>query len=116
MPRLPNLDQHRIQSIFGRGLRSAGTLEVDHFHGAGTIGAKHERKACFRIALAIDSKTGFGFPPEVGAPETSKILLAPLAQALGVQVKVRKSLQALEFAKSEMQSMLGDPGFRSLVP
>jgi uncharacterized protein DUF6930 len=141
MPKLPDLDQHRIQSILDQGLPSAGTLEVDHFHGAGMIGAKHERKACFRIALAIDSKTGFAFPPEVGAPEAStgdllqrvilraiaakhalpleihvsnhdfKILLEPLAQALGVQVKVRKSLQALEFAKSEMQSMFGDPGF-----
>ena len=93
------------------------------------------------LKLANPELTPFNLPPEVGAPDAStgdllqrvilraiavkhalpleihvsnhdfKILLEPLAQALGVQVKVRKSLQALEFAKSEMQSMFGDPGF-----
>jgi hypothetical protein len=140
MPKLPELDQARIQSILDRRLPSAGSLEVDHFYTAAVIGAKHDRKACMRMALAIDSKTAIAFPPQLGAPEEStgrmlqqvvleaieslhalpaaihvskrefKILLDPLAAALGFRIKVRDSLPALEFAKGEMQSMLGDPG------
>jgi hypothetical protein len=140
MPKLPELDQDRIQSILDRSFPSAGILEVDHFYSAARIGDKHDRKACMRVALAIDSKTALAFPPQVGAPEDStgemlrqvvldaveakralpvaihvrnrefKILLDQLAETLGFRVKVRDSLPALEFAKSEMQLMLGDPG------
>jgi hypothetical protein len=136
-PKLPDLDHPRIQSILDLRYRSAGILEVDHFYNAAMIGAKHERKACMRIALAIDAKSAMAFPPQVGAPEEAtgnmlqqvvleaieakgalpveihvlnrefKILLDPLAESLGFRVKVRKSLPALEFARTEMQGMLG---------
>jgi hypothetical protein len=36
-----------------------GVLEVDHFHGAGMIGEKNQRKSCFRMAVAVDAKSGF---------------------------------------------------------
>jgi hypothetical protein len=140
IPKLPELDQARIHSILDRRFPSAGILEVDHFYSSAKIGAPHERKACMRVALAIDSKTAIAYPPQVGAPEEStgkmlqqvvldaieakralpveihvhdrefKILLDPLAETLGFRVKVRDSLPALEFARSEMQLMLGDPG------
>ncbi len=136
MPKLPDLDHPRIQSILDLRYPSAGILEVDHFYNAAMIGAKHERKACMRIALAIDAKSAMAFPPQVGAPEEStgnmlqqvvleaieakgalpveihvlnrefKIVLDPLAEALGFQIKVRDSLPALSFAKNEMEAML----------
>jgi hypothetical protein len=137
MPKLPELDQPRIQSILDGRYRSAGVLEVDHFYTAAMIGAKDERKACMRIALAIDSKTAIAFPPLVSAPEEStgkmlqqvvlqaievkhalpaevrvlnreyKILLDPLAESLGFRIKVQDSLPALNFAKTEIEAMLG---------
>ncbi len=140
MPKLPELDETRIRAILDRRLASAGNLEVDHFYSAVKIGAAHERKACMRIALAIDAKTALAYPPQVSAPEESigtmlqqvvleaieakralpaevhvrnrefKILLDRLGETLGFRVKVKDSLPALEFAKSEMQLMLGDPG------
>jgi hypothetical protein len=92
------------------------------------------------VAIAIDAESGFAYPPVVVSPESSdgealagavfqaiegarvlpveihvrngnlKILLDPLAGALGFPVKVRKSLPALDFAKSEFLKMMGDPG------
>ena len=140
MPKLPDLDQTRIQSILDRHWPSEGMLEVDQFYGAGMVGARHERKACMRVGLAIDAHTAIAFPPEVSQPERAtgellaevvlkavearralpaeihvrepeyRILLDRLAKALGCVLRVRKSLPALDFAKSELQAMLGDPG------
>ncbi len=140
IPKMPELDQPRIQAILSQHLPCEGVVEVDQFYSAGTIGAKYERKACIRVGLAVDAKTAFAFPPEIGAPEKStgdllaevvlkaieckralpaeiqvrepefRIMLDRLAQALGVSVKVKKSLPALDFAKSELQAMMGDPG------
>jgi len=39
-----------------------------------------------------------------------KILLDPLAEALRFQIKVTDSLPALQFARSEMEAMLGGRG------
>jgi len=140
IPKLADLDQPRIQSILDRRFPSAGILEVDHFYDSASIGGKHERKACTRVAMAIDSKTGFAFPPQIGAPEEStgnmlqrvvlaaieakralpvqihvldrefKILLDPLAELLGFSVKVRDALPALQFAREAIQGMLGGMG------
>jgi len=135
--KVPQLDQPRIESILRQRLPSAGILEVDHFYGAGMIGEEHERKACFRLSIAIDSKSGFAFPPQVCRPQDDtgdllqdavlkaiemkrtlpveihvlrqdfKTLLAPIAKALAVPIKVKKSMPALEFAKSELENILG---------
>jgi hypothetical protein len=137
----PDLDTKRIQKIIARRLPVEGTLEVDHFYTLSMIGEKHARKACMRVALAIDAKTGLALPPQVSTPEEStgdilqrlilgaieasgaipskiyvrareyKSLLAPLARALDFKSAVKKSLPALDFCKSEMQAMLGDPEF-----
>jgi hypothetical protein len=138
MPVLPVLDQRRIQKALDRNYPSSGTIEVDHFYNAARIGGKHQRKACTRIALAIDATTIMAFPPVVSSPEDStgdmlqqvilgaieaqcaipaeihvrdpefKILIAPLAKELGFDIKVRDILPALDFARREMEAMLGD--------
>ena len=104
------------------------------------VGEAHERKACVRLAIAIDSETAFAFPPEVGSPESSvgdllaevvltaiessgalpselrvksreyKSMLGPLAKALGTPVKVVKSLPAADFARDQLLRMMSDPG------
>jgi hypothetical protein len=140
MPNLLTLDEAHIRRIRECAYPSQGVLEVDHFYGAGMIGEKHQRKACFRMGLAIDAKSGLAYPPEVSLPSSStrdvltrvvlqavesacalprevhvrdgefKVLLDPLAQALGFSVRIMKSLPALEFAKKQLLEMIGDPG------
>ena len=137
---LPTLDEARIQRIRDRKLPSRGVVEVDHFYGAGMVGKENERKACFRMGLAIDAESGYAYPPEAALPATCtgdvlarvvlqaiesagalprevhvrdgehRVLLDPLAQALGFSVSVMKSLPALDFAKSQLLEMMGDPG------
>jgi hypothetical protein len=140
LPRLPDLDETRIRRIREARLPSRGAVDVDHFYGAGMVGESHERKACIRVAIAIDSETAFAFPPEVGSPEAStgdllaevvltavessralpselrvksreyKSVLGPLAKALGTPVKIVKSLPAADFARDQLLRMMGDPG------
>jgi hypothetical protein len=141
MPAPPAPDTNRIQTIIDHKLPSKGILEVDHFYTLSMIGEKYTRKACMRIALAIEAKTALALPPQVSTPEVStgeilqrlvlgaieasgaipskiyvrdreyKSLLAPLARALDFEIAVKKSLPALDFAKSEMQAMLGASEF-----
>ena len=141
MPAPPAPDTKRIQTIIDHKLPSKGILEVDHFYTLSMIGEKHARKACLRIALAIEAKTALALPPQLSTPEEStadilqrlvldaieasgaipskiyvrdreyKSLLAPLARALDFEITVKKSLPALDFAKSEMRAMLGDSEF-----
>jgi hypothetical protein len=140
LPILPKLDETRIGHILERRLPSSGAVDVDHFYGAGMVGGVNDRKACIRIAIAVDSETAHAFPPEVGSPESLtgdmlasvvlkavessrtlpaelrvhgrefKILLDPLAKALGITVKVAESLPAADFARDQLLEMMGDPG------
>jgi hypothetical protein len=140
MPNLATLDEANLQRIRGSRYPLQGVLEVDHFYGMGMIGEKHQRKACIRMALAIDAKSGFAYPPEVSSPDAPtadvlarvvlraidssgtmpreihvrsgefKALLKPLAQALGFSVRAKESLPALDFAKNHLLEMMGDPG------
>lgn len=135
-----SLDQSRIERVRNSNYLPRGVLEVDHFYGPGMIGKKNERRACFRMGLAVDAETGHAYPPEANMPEPStgdvlagvvlnaiedacarpaevrvrdgefKVLLDPLAQALGFRVKIARSLPALDFAKGELLKMMGDPG------
>ncbi|MGH9793198.1 MAG: DUF7309 domain-containing protein [Candidatus Acidiferrales bacterium] len=137
----PAVDESRLQKIReGQYPRRAVVLEVDHFHGAGMIGDRNQRKACFRMALAVDAQTAFAYPPELSLPsastgealanvvlnaiESGRMLpreirvgnaaympvLDPIARALGVSVRVHKSLRALEFTKKHLLEAMGDPG------
>jgi hypothetical protein len=140
IPDFGAIDEARIQRIRDSRHPLQGVLEVDHFYGAGMIGEKNQRKSCFRMALAVDAKSGFVYAPEVSSPRPStgdvlmrvilraiestcalprevhvrsgefKVLLEPLAQALGFSLRVMKSLPALDFAKCQFLEMMGDPG------
>jgi len=144
IPNFATLDEARIHRIRDSRYPFQGVLEVDHFYGAGMIGEKNQRSACLRMGLAIDAQSGFAYPPEVSSPGPStgdvlmrvilraiesacalplevhvssvefKLLLEPLAQALGFSVKAMKSLPALDFAKCQLLEMMGDPGLLPL--
>jgi hypothetical protein len=138
MPRVPQVDKRRLEKIRNSQFRPLKVLQLDHFYGAATIGQPHERKALFRVAMAIDGETAFAFPPEAGSPEEPtgdllarvflqameigrivprevqvrkpelQVLLEGLGRELGIPVRVKPSLPALDFAKSELLRMMGD--------
>lgn len=134
------LDEARVGRVRDSHYPSNGIVELDHFYGGGMIGKKDERKACFRMAMVINSKTAHAYPPEVLLPSAStgdalasaalraietaralpreirvrqstfKSLLEPLAKELGFPVRVVKSLPALDHAKEHLLRLMGDPG------
>jgi hypothetical protein len=136
MPKMPELDIRRVESIRAQKLPRKRTLQLDHFYAPAEIGLKHERKGCLRLALVIDAETAFAFPPNTGVADANtgemlvnalltaieqsatlpnsvevrsrefKILLDPLAKMLGVTVKVRPELPALDFARNSLLNML----------
>jgi len=140
IPVIPNLDSTRVGRILAEGLPRRGVLQLGQIYGAAGIGKKNERKACFRAVVAIDAETGFAHRPSALAPECSdgeallegiygavegsrmlpvtiqvgnaesKLLLEPLARALGIGVEVRKALPAFEMARRSMLEMFGDAG------
>ncbi len=140
MPKMPVLDDERIQRIRRRHFPSKGVIQIDHFYGIAPIGGAKERKSCIRMAIAIDADTAMAYPPEVASPEiltgdvlTSvllnaietvkslpeevqvssreyKMLLTPLADSLGFPIKFAPSLPALEFARNSILEMMGDAG------
>jgi hypothetical protein len=111
----------------------------NYFPSAAPIGGKYERKACTRVALAVDADSGFLFPPELAPPgvsvadalgtaiikaiETSRTLprevrvtnrklkdcLNPLSEVCGFPVKVVGSLPALAEAREGLMRMLEGP-------
>jgi hypothetical protein len=139
-------DKTQVRCIREGKYPSRGAIELDHFYGAAMIGNRNERKACCRMALAIDSKTGFVYPPKLLLPSAStgdalvgailqtidaagavpreirvkestfKTLLEPLAENLGFQVRVVKSLPALDRAKESLLQMMGEPGPYTTFP
>ena len=139
-PEAAPLQQGRIRKIRDRTYPVRGVFEVDHFYGSAMIGKKDERKACVRIGLVADADSGMLLPPELGMPERAtsdiiatvvlnaveaaqrlpreirvaqhqlKTLLEPLAAELGITVRTAKRLPALQEAKQELLTMMGDPG------
>jgi hypothetical protein len=104
------------------------------------VGEKNERKACIRFVLVTDADSGFAFQPVLGQPGDStgqllvqallgairdgrcipreirvpqkefKILLDMLSKRLKCDVRVTKSLPALDQLKGHFLAMIGDPG------
>jgi len=137
---VPEVDETLLAKVRERNYAVAGALEVDHFFGAGMVGNKDERKACLRMGLATDARSGFVFQPEVGSAQDStgeillrvvlnailggrfvpqeirvrhqefEVLLQGLACRLGSSVRVAKSLPALDHAKNHLLAMMGDSG------
>lgn len=134
------LDEARIGRILERQPGAGNAIEADHFYTAARVGGPHERPACVRVAMAVDSGNGFAFPPVMASPERAtgemladailmavetagtipkeirvrsaeyKALAGPLAKALGSKVTVAKSLPALDEVKESLLEMLGDRG------
>jgi hypothetical protein len=139
-PQVPEVDEALLEKVRERNYGVAGVFEVDHFFGAGMVGGKNERKACLRVGMAIDARSGFLFQPELASAEdsTGKILsrvvlnailggrfvpheirvrhlefqalLEGLACRLGFSVRVAKTLPALDHAKSHLLAMMGESG------
>jgi hypothetical protein len=137
LPKLPKLDERRLQAILHRNLPSGGALQVDHFYAPAQVGGSGERKSYMRVALAIDAKNAFAYPPVLESPEANtgdmlasvvlgaiesskalpchvevrstefKTILEPLAQALGFPVRSTDRLPALEFARQELLAYFG---------
>jgi hypothetical protein len=125
-PQPAELDENLISAILLENLPRQGALEADHFFTDAVIGKDHERKACLRMAMTSDAHSGFAFQPALGTPEDStgqllvqallsaihgarlvpaevrvrqkdfKILLSALSERLGFEVRVTKSLPAVD--------------------
>jgi hypothetical protein len=133
-------DEGRAARVVRANLPVRGVLELDHFYGGTTVGRRHERKACMRVAIAIEAQSGYAFPPALGTPsdKTSDLLahalfeaiesvrllpievrvrdagfaisLGPLVKALGIGLQIVPFLPALDFFKQHMLRAMGDPG------
>ena len=139
MPKPSVLDEARLSKLRAKDYAMRGCFEADCFYAMAKLGARNERKSFVRIGLVTDAKSGFLFPPEIGmaarslaevlpdailkAIETIKFLpeeirldkeefktvLAPLAQQLGISLRVVKSSPAVREAKQGLLAMMGDP-------
>lgn len=139
-PQAAELDENLITDILHENLPRHGALETDHFFTSAMIGEKNERKACMRMAMVSDAGSGFAFQPALGKPEDStgqllvlallgamregrclpsevrvrqkefKVLLGTLSERLGFDLRVTKSLPALDHLKDHFLAMIGDPG------
>jgi hypothetical protein len=135
------LGEEQLHRLRNRDYAIRGVMELDYFPSAAPIGEKHERKACTRLALAVDAESGFLFSPEIASPgvsvadalgmviikaiETSRALprevrvttrkfkdcLNPLSEACGFPVKVVGSLPALAEAREGLMRMMEGAAF-----
>jgi uncharacterized protein DUF6930 len=143
-PPLPvaRLGEEQLRQLHARDHPVRGVMELDYFLSGAVIGKKNERKACVRVALAVDADSGFLFPPELAAPGVSvgdalgaaivkavettrafprelrvqsrrfKDCLKPIAEMFGFTIKVARSLPALAEARASLLHMLEGQGFR----
>jgi hypothetical protein len=139
-PQPAEVDERLLSKILHENLPRKGVLETDHFFTSAMVGEKNERKACIRFALVTDADSGFAFQPVLGKPGDStgqllvqavlgairdgrcvpreirvrpkefKILLDTLSESLECDVRVTKSLPALDQLKDHFFAMIGDPG------
>jgi hypothetical protein len=135
------LGEEQLHRLRNRDYAIRGVMELDYFPSATPIGEKHERKACTRLALAVDADSGFLFSPEIAAPgvsvadalgmviikaiEASRTLprevrvttrkfkdcLNPLSEAYGFPVRVVGSLPALAEAREGLMRMMEGAAF-----
>jgi hypothetical protein len=139
-PQPAELDESLLSKILHENLPRKGALETDHCFTGAMVGEKNERKACIRFVLVTDADSGFAFQPVLGQPGDStgrllvqallgairdgrcipreirvpqkefKILLDMLSKRLKCDVRVTKSLPALDQLKGHFLAMIGDPG------
>jgi hypothetical protein len=139
-PASPPLDESRLQKLSRGDYPVRGIVEVSEFHSGAPVGGKNQRKACLRVAMAVDAENLFLYVVEAFEPsrptgevlmeallltiergkfvpaeirvgdECHRLLLLPLKERLGFELRVLEKLPALEFAKKDLQKTLGDPG------
>ncbi len=139
-PRAAELDESLIAEILRANLPRNGVLDADHFFTSARIGDKNERGSCLHMAIVNEADSGYAFKPELGKPEDPvgdllvrallgamregrfvprevrvrqkdfQILLGALSERLGFEVRVTKSLPALDCLKNSLLSMMGEPG------
>ncbi len=137
-PPLPRaqLGPEELRRLHKQDYAIRGVLELDHFSSGAQVGNKNERKGCVGVAMAVDSETGFVFPPEMAPPGSSianalgmaivraaevrraiprevrvsqrkyKDCLDPISEVGGFPINVVRSLPALAEARESMLSML----------
>ena len=131
------IDEVRIKRIQANDYVLKGAFEADHFQSMITVGEKNERPALAQVALVSDAASGFAFPPEMADPtrlpgdvlasavlnaiETVKFLpaelrvnsndakffLEPLANQLGINLRVVQLLPAVQTLKSHLLAYMG---------
>ena len=137
---LPEVGETLLAKVREANYAIAGALEVDHFFGTGMVGQAYERKACLRMSLATDARSGLVLESQISSPEDCtgdillrvvlnailrghfvpeeirvrhqefQMLLEGLAHRLGSSVRVAKKLPALDHAKNHLLAMMGDSG------
>jgi hypothetical protein len=135
-PAPATLDDARLRKVREKDYTVRGCFEADCFYMPMMVGGKNERKAFARMGLITDAASGFLFHPEIASAEKSvaeilmdvvlnvidatrfipselrvssnefKKLLDPVAQQLGISIRVVKSLPSLDQAKRSMMSMM----------
>ena len=135
-PDLAPLDQARLEKLSRGDYPFRGIIEVDQFYSGARVGEKNQRKACLRVVMAVDAESCFLYMVEALEPvrslgealvegvlrtiekgkfvpaevwvkdESCRLVLLPLRERFGFELRVSKGLPALEFAKSEMQKAL----------
>jgi hypothetical protein len=140
LPEPPKLDEVRLAKMSKGDYPMRRIVEVDEFYSAAPVGGKNERKACLRIVMAADAEIRFLYmvhafeptrsvgevlmeavlqtvekgkfvPAEVRVNDESKrLLLCPLRERLGFELRVVSELPKLESAKNELLQTLEDRG------
>jgi uncharacterized protein DUF6930 len=135
------LKREHLRQLRNRDHAIRGVIELDYFLSGAVVGKKNERKACVRIALAVDADTGIVFPPALAPPgvsvgealamaiikmvETSRALptevrvqskrfkdyLGLISEACGIAITVVPSLPTLADARANLLGMMGGRGF-----
>lgn len=130
------LDQARLEKLCRGDYPFRGIIEVDQFYSGARVGEKNQRKAFLRVVMAADAERRFLYtvqalepvrsfgealvegvlqtiekgkfvPAEVRVKdENCRLVLLPLRERFGFELRVSKRLPAVEFAKSEMQKAL----------
>lgn len=134
------LDQGRLEKLCRGDYPLQGIIEVDQFYSGAPVGEKNQRKACLRVVMSVDAETRFLYTVQALEPVRSlgevlvegvlqtiergkfvpaeirvkqegyRLLLLPLKERFGFELRVLENLPALEFAKEHLQRTLGDPG------
>lgn len=127
-----HVEPEELAKLRGRDYAVRGIIELDCFPTMVAVGKRNERKACSAIALAVDAESGMILRPELASPATpaggmaAKLLigvirsseafpaevrvrdsrlrdsLLPLAESLGLSIRLVRRLPALEEARDGM--------------